>query len=113
MPAGNPVVGDQNTRFIVTMKDNNNGTLAVLNLSVAAGLYDTFVIEFINQSLSVPVAKTATLYTDGTDGKIIFTNIDATFLNTGGTWKMRGKISKASTNTLFRGTWIEFEVTNP
>jgi|GEM_PF-4007885 len=113
MPAGNPVVGDQDTRFIVTMQDNNNGTLAVIDLSVGAGNYDTFVIEFINESLSTPIQKTASLYTNGTDGKIVYTNTSASFLNTGGTWRMRGVISKANTNVLFRGTWIEFPVTNP
>lgn len=106
---GNPHIGDQGTRFKCTMKDDNNGTLTVLNLSVVAGIYDTFEIEFLKPN-GESVTKTAQLFTDGTDGVIKYDNSSATFLDVSGTWKRRGIVSKTGSNVSFTGSWIEFQV---
>lgn len=109
MGYGNPHLGDVKTRFKCTMKDDQNGVLTILNLSVVAGIYDTFQIEFLKGDGSNQTV-TAQLFTDGTDGVIKYDNSSATFLNSTGTWKRRGIVSHSVNGNKFTGSWIEFEV---
>lgn len=106
---GNPHIGDNKTRFKLTMKDDNNGTLTVLNLSVAAGIYDTFVMEFLKPD-GTTVTKTASLFTDGSDGVIKYDSTDPSFLDEAGTWKRRGIISHSVNGNRYTGSWVEFYV---
>lgn len=105
MPAGNPHIGDVNTNFVLTMKDNNNGTLSIINLAN----FNTLQIEFQNEVVK-SIIKTATVFTTPGAGQIVYSNTDAGFLNQAGTWRMRGVISDTITKAKFTGTWYEFEV---
>lgn len=109
MGYGNPHVGDNKTRFKLTMKDDSNGTLTVLNLSAAAGIYDTFKMEFLKPD-GTSVVKTADLFTDGTDGVIKYDNSDTSFLDQDGVWKRRGIVSHSVNGNHFTGSWVEFPV---
>ncbi len=78
---------DIGTVFEVTVKDCVSGTATVLDVSGASAL------ELVFKSPSgVAATKTASLVTDGTDGKIKYTTVDGD-LNEVGTWRLQAKIS--------------------
>ena len=77
---------DIGTVILVTVKDCVSGTSTVLVLSSATSL------EIIFKSPSgTSTTQTASLYTDGTDGKIFYTSVDGDF-NVVGTWRIQTKI---------------------
>lgn len=106
---GTANIGDINTRFKVTMKNDTNGTITTINLSAVAGVYDTFQMQFLKPN-GESVTETAALFTDGTDGVIKYDNTDAAFLDVSGTWRRRGIISHSVNGNKFTGSWVEFEV---
>lgn len=78
---------DIGTVFEVTIKDCVSGTSTVLDVSGATTL------ELVFKSPSgTSTTKTASLVTDGTDGKIKYTSVDGD-LNEVGTWRLQAKIS--------------------
>lgn len=91
------------------MKDDQNGVLSGIDLSVAAGLYDTLEMEFLRPDGTNEVV-TADLFTDGTDSVIKYDNTDAAFIDQDGVWKRRGIISDSVSGAKFTGSWIEFSV---
>ena len=80
---------DIDTKFLVTLKD---GTTAV-DISTASTLEIIF-----EKSDGTVVAKTGTLNSDGTDGKMYYKTI-ADDLDMIGSWKIQGKVVIGS------GTW--------
>ncbi len=77
---------DIGTLFLVTVNDCVSGTAAVLDVSGAS------TIELIFKSPSgASTTQSATLYTDGTDGKITYTTVDGD-LNEVGTWRIQAKV---------------------
>lgn len=77
---------DIGTVVLVTVKDCVSGTSTVLDLSSATSL------ELIFKSPSgTSVTQTASLYTDGSDGKIYYTSVDGDFDEVG-TWRIQCKI---------------------
>jgi hypothetical protein len=82
-------LNDVGTRFLATIKDNG----VVVNVSGAPLINFTF--KKPDDSLSV---KTATLYTNGTDGKIYYDTVTGD-LNQAGLYKLQGKV------TLVNGTF--------
>lgn len=77
---------DIGTVFEVTVKDCVSGTSTVLDVSGASSL------ELIFKSPSgVAATQTASLVTDGTDGKIKYTSVDGDFAEVG-TWRIQCKI---------------------
>ena len=82
-------LNDVGTRFLATIKDNG----VVVNVSGAP--YLNFTFKKPDDSLSV---KTATLYTNGIDGKIYYDTITGD-LNQAGLYKLQGKV------TLVNGTF--------
>ena len=74
------------TVFLVTVNDCVAGTPKVLDVSTAS------VLELVFKSPSgLASTKTATLSTDGTDGKIYYTTVDGD-LNQMGTWRIQAKV---------------------
>lgn len=77
---------DIGTVILVTVKDCVSGTSTALNVSGASAL------QLILQSPSgSSTTKTASLNTDGTDGKIKYTSVDGDFGEVG-TWKIQAKV---------------------
>lgn len=77
---------DIGTVILVTVNDCVSGTSTTLDLSSA------ILLELIFKSPSgSAVTKSASLYTDGTDGKIFYTSLDGDF-NEVGTWRIQAKI---------------------
>lgn len=79
MASGEVRVGDVGTQFLVTLQDDDT----VVDLSSASTLQFIF-----HKPDGTNVTKTATLYTDGTDGKIYY-NSQSGFLDTAGHWKFQ------------------------
>jgi len=78
---------DIGTVILVTVNDCVSGTSTVLDLSTATTL------ELIFKSPSgTSTTKTASLFTDGTDGKITYLSVDGDF-NEIGTWRIQAKIA--------------------
>jgi len=77
---------DIGTVILVTVKDCVSGTPTVLDVSTASDLD----LVFKSPSGS-STTKTATLYTDGTDGKIYYTSVDGDWGEVG-TWRIQCKI---------------------
>lgn len=77
---------DIGTVILVTINDCVSGTLTVLDVSTAATL--ELVLKSPSGSAST---NTASLYTDGTDGKIYYTTADGD-LNEVGTWRIQVNI---------------------
>ena len=77
---------DIGTVILVTVNDCVSGTPTVLDLSTASTL------ELIFKSPSgTATTQSASLYTDGTDGKIFYTSADGDFDEVG-TWRIQCKI---------------------
>jgi len=91
-------VGDVGTQFIATIKENVlvNGVWMCKPVDISAG--SNFKIIF-DKPNGVGVEKTASLLTDGKDGKIQWTTTLTTDLDQDGQWKMQGKV------TIGGGTW--------
>ena len=84
-------LNDIGVTFIVTVKDCVSGTATVLNIASSTAR------QIILKSPSgVSVTKTASLHTDGTDGKISYRTADGD-LNEVGTWRLQAKISFGAT----------------
>ncbi len=77
---------DIGTVILVTVKDCVSGTPTVLDVSTASDLD----LVFKSPSGS-STTKTATLYTDGTDGQIYYTSVDGDWGEVG-TWRIQAKI---------------------
>ena len=78
---------DIGTLFLVTVNDCVSGTSTALDVSTATSL------EIILKSPSgVASTKTATVNTNGTDGKIQYVTVDGD-LNEVGTWRIQAKVS--------------------
>ena len=77
---------DIGTVILVTVKDCVAGTPTVLDLSSATSLELVFKSPAGSTS-----TKSASLYTDGTDGKIFYTSVDGDF-SVVGTWRIQCKI---------------------
>lgn len=91
---------DVGTRFIITMRDENN---AIINVGPAS-----FRRFYFRPPGTNPVMeKTPSLYSDGADGKLVYTTI-TNDLSVAGRWKVQAKI------VLPNGEWwsdiLEFEV---
>lgn len=76
-------VNDIGTQFIVTVKDDG----AVVDISSATSL--VIIFKKPDQTTS---NKTATLYTDGTDGKMTYSTVSGD-LNQTGNYKIQGKVT--------------------
>jgi hypothetical protein len=83
-------VGDVGTRFIVTVYNQNS---QLIDLGIATSL----TIRFRNPS-GVSSDKTAVLYTNGSDGKLMY-ELEAGDIDIAGTWKYQAIIEFAG------GTW--------
>lgn len=78
---------DIGTVFLITVNDYVNGALSPLDLSSATSL------QIILKSPSgLTYTKTASFYTNGTDGKIVYTTINGD-LNETGTWNIQSKVT--------------------
>jgi hypothetical protein len=77
---------DIGTVILVTINDCVAGVPTVLDLSSASSLQLIF-----KSPSSTSVTKTASLYTDGTDGKIFYTSVDGDFEELG-TWRIQARI---------------------
>lgn len=82
MASGEIRVEDVGTMFLITLKDGNN----VVDLSGAT--VKQIIFHKPDSSL---LTKTATLYTDGTDGKIYYTTLDGD-LDQEGLWKIQAYV---------------------
>lgn len=89
MPADEIHIGDIGVQFLATIKDGSS----VVNISTAT----TKQLNFRKPSGSI-LNKTASFYTNGTDGQIYYTSISGD-LDECGTWSLQGYISMAG------GTW--------
>ena len=78
---------DIGTVFLVTVKDCVSGTSTALDVSTATSLQIVFKSPSGTSS-----TKTASLNSDGTDGKIYYTSVDGD-LNETGTWRMQAVVS--------------------
>jgi hypothetical protein len=76
-------VGDIGTQFIFTLKDQDD---AVVNISAAT----TLQVLFRKPSCTL-LTRDATLYTDGTDGKFIYTTVSGDF-DEAGSYKIQGYV---------------------
>lgn len=76
-------VGDIGTQFILEIRDELD---AIVDLSTASSLQ----MVFKNQT-DAKVTKTATLYTDGKDGKIKYVTINGD-LNRPGQWQIQAQV---------------------
>lgn len=76
-------VNDIGTEFLVTVKDGDE----IVDISTA----DTLQLIFTKPT-GTKVTQTATLYTDGTDGKMKYISEDGD-LDVAGWWKLQGFIS--------------------
>jgi hypothetical protein len=74
---------DIGTQFIFTLKDENE---TVVNISAATTLH-----VLLEKPSCTVETKTATLYTDGTDGKLTYITVSGD-LNEIGTYKIQGRI---------------------
>lgn len=90
MAANEIHIGDIGTIFELTLMDD----VVVVDISTATVLS----IHFAKPDATT-VTVTASLVTDGTDGKIQYITPDANFLDQTGGWKIQGKV------TLSTGTW--------
>jgi hypothetical protein len=79
-------LNDIGTRFLATIKDNG----AVVNVSGAP--YLNFTFKKPDDSL---ISRSATIYTNGTDGKIYYDTV-AGDLNQAGLYKLQGQVALAS-----------------
>jgi hypothetical protein len=89
MAANEIHVGDIGTTFEITMYDGD----AIVNLSGA----NTLQMFFLKPDGSTTLTKTATLVTDGTDGKLKYVTV-ANDLDTAGTWKIQARIQFDASN---------------
>lgn len=92
-------VGDTGTIFRATISDENC-------LPVDLSVYSTKELMFGKPDKSV-VTKTASFYTDGTDGIIQYTS-EADFLDQAGIWQVQGKVSTVGTS--WKSNLVEFRV---
>jgi len=81
---------DIGTSFIATIVDEDGG---VVNISAA-----TTKEMIFKKSSGTVVTKTASFYTDGTDGKLVYATVDGD-LDEVGTWKVQAFV------TLTDGSW--------
>lgn len=81
--------GDIGTRFLITIKDEDG-------IAKPIGSYTTkqFIFEKPSGNL---VTKTASFYTDGSDGKLYYTTLSGD-LDEEGAWKLQVYIHDGSTN---------------
>lgn len=82
--------GDIGTTFMVTIKDEND---TVKDISA----YTTRQLLFRKPDGSTVLTKTASFYTDGTDGKIYYTTVSGD-LDTVGIWRLQAYLHNGSTN---------------
>ena len=73
--------------FLVTVNDCVSGTSTILDISTASSLSLVF-----KSPSGASNTKPATLYTDGTDGKIYYTTVDGD-LNQVGTWRIQAIVN--------------------
>jgi len=78
---------DIGTVFLVTVNDCVSGTSTILDISTASSLSLVF-----KSPSGASNTKPATLYTDGTDGKIYYTTVDGD-LNQVGTWRIQAIVN--------------------
>lgn len=91
MAANEIHVGDIGTAFIGTVKDAGGN---IIDLSGAS----TLTITFEKPDAST-TAKTGSLVTDGTDGKMQYATAAASDLDQSGQWRWQGRVVLAG------GTW--------
>lgn len=77
-------VGDIGTAFILTIKDQDDNIQNVANAS-------SLQIIFLKPDGATKLTKTATLHTDGTDGKVQYVTV-AGDLDQSGTWKVQSRV---------------------
>jgi hypothetical protein len=97
--AVNIILNDTGTIFRATIKDQDSN---IVDLSTAS--VRKLIFRKPNGTTS---AKTATLTTDGTDGKIQY-RAESGFLDMAGLWKFRGYVEIGS--NVFRSTAGRFRV---
>jgi hypothetical protein len=78
---------DIGTVFLITVNDCVSGTSVALDLSTASSLQ-----VILKSPSGVSYTKTASFYTNGTDGKIVYVTINND-LNEVGTWSIQAKIT--------------------
>lgn len=69
--------------------------------------YSSFAVDISDPDGNV-ATKAATLYTDGTDGKVKYTTA-VSDIDESGQWKIRAKVYTGSTIVLY-STWVQFFV---
>jgi hypothetical protein len=79
-------VNDVGTRFLATIKDCDQV------VSVSGAPYVTFIFKKPDDST---VSRNATLYTNGTDGKIYYDTVSGD-LDQAGLYKLQGQVALAS-----------------
>lgn len=79
-------LNDVGTRFLATIKDNGE----VVNVSGAP--YINFTFKKPDDSL---ISRSATIYTDGTDGKIYYDTVSGD-LDQAGLYKLQGQVALTS-----------------
>jgi hypothetical protein len=99
-------VRDIGIQFICTVQQNLNGVLTTLDLSG----YDTFQLEFWNETLQPYQIVVATLLNIGPSGQITYTIASSSFINMAGTWRVRPIIKSSLSNVTLSGSFYEFEV---
>ena len=83
MSAGEIRVGDIGTIFRATIKDQNGTVVDVSGAAVRQLIF--------RKSNMTTITKTATMTTDGTDGKIEYATV-ASDLNMAGSWQLQGYV---------------------
>jgi len=98
---------DVGTQFKVTVQEiSETDSIAVKDIST----FTTLNIEFLEPNGTTVVIKTATFFTDGSDGIIQFTTVDTSvFLGKAGLWGRRAHIAKTG-NDFRTQNWIQFRV---
>lgn len=99
-------VGDKGTNFVSTIIDQNED---VVDLSTATSLKFRFL-----SPAQVPVDKDATLYTDGTDGKMSYT-VEEGLFDSAGKWKYQALITTpaGSWTTNIVEFWVRDNISAP
>jgi len=87
MASGEIRVGDIASRFIITLKDSDT----IVDISGATVLQIIF-----HKPDATILTKTATLLTDGTDGKFYWATTATTDLDQEGIWKLQGYVEFTS-----------------
>ena len=109
MPIGNPHVGDVGTEWRITVYQNINQVLSIVDLSSAN--FDTYKLQFRDGNNLVLTPVVASLFSTGPSGIIHYiNNSNPAFLYVSGTWGVRAVISNSISGVIYTGSFFEFPV---